>query len=311
MPTLVNIRLLQIKRELKDTGAGVIILSVIFLLLIEVSYITFQNTPNAYSLTLSLFLICIFFQIVRKDKSFIYNHIENPEKEIYFEYLILTFPFSITSLLTENRICFPVLLVLLSVVPFIKYSPGQKTHFKNISEKIPASNFEWISGFRKTFSYLIPIYFLAAAFCWFKLISLFLLWFVTVIIASFYNENEPLRILKAGGYSSAAFLKHKLFTHSKYLSIIYSPLLIVNLIFNLEYWPLIMLFIPAQIVLLCFAICLKYALYRPGINSPSNNIILTLVAFGCVVPFLLPVPLVMTIIYYKKALINLNNYLSE
>jgi hypothetical protein len=311
MPKLLNIRLLQIKRELKHTGAGVIILSAIFVFLIYVSYITFQKTPDAYFLTLSLLLICIIFQTARKDKSFIFNHIENPEKEIYYEYLVLTFPFAITALLTENRICYPVLICALTVVPFIKYTPAQQTYFKNISKIIPASNFEWISGFRKSFPFIIPIYFLAVAFCWFKLISLFLLWFVTVTIASFYTENESLRILKAGGFNSAEFLKHKLFTHSKYLIIIYTPLLIVNLIFNFEYWPLIILFIPVQTALLCFAICLKYSDYRPGMNSSANNIILMLVSFGCVIPFLLPVPLIMAVLFYKKALNNLDNYLYD
>lgn len=311
MPILLNIRLLQAKRELKDTGAGVVILSAIFVFLIYVSYITFQKTPDAYFLIASLFIVCIIFQTARKDKSFIYNHIENPEKEIYYEYLVVTFPFAITSLLTENWICYPVLISALTAVPFIKYTPEQKTYFKNISKIIPASNFEWISGFRKSFPFLIPIYFLAAVFCWYKLISLFLLWFVTITIASFYTENESLRILKEGSFSSAEFLKHKLFTHSKYLIMIYTPLIIVNLFFNFEYWPLIILFIPVQIALLCFSICLKYADYSPGKNSSANNIILMLVSFGCVIPFLLPVPLIMAIIFYKKALNNLENYLNE
>jgi hypothetical protein len=187
----------------------------------------------------------------------------------------------------------------------------QKTYFRNISSIIPASHFEWISGFRKSFLLLIPLCILAIGFCWFKILPLFLLWFITFIITSFYNEFEPVHILREGGYSSKRFLRQKLYQHSGYLLLLYTPVLLINTIFNFEYWIVNLLFIPVQLSLLCFAICFKYSVYEPSKNLTAGSLILTMVSLCALIPYLLPVPLVMTFIYYRKAKNNLDNYLND
>jgi hypothetical protein len=131
------------------------------------------------------------------------------------------------------------------------------------------------------------------------------------MIAEFYKEFEPIQILREGNYSSNQFLRQKLYRHSKSLLIIYVPVLLINTIFNFEYWAVNLLFIPVQLSLLCLAICLKYSAYQPAKSSAGNSIIFAFVSLGSVIPFLLPVPLVMALIYYGKAKNNLNNYLND
>jgi hypothetical protein len=311
MTTLLNIRLIQIKRELNDTGLRILILFGLLCFLIYVSFITYQKTPEAYYLTAVLLFICFSIQSTRHDKAFVYSHIEKPQFEIYSEYLFLTLPFAAGSLFTANWFCYPILLATLFVIPFFKYTLPQKTYFKNITSIIPASHFEWISGFRKSFLFLIQLYILSISICWFKILPLFLLWFITIMIASFYNEFEPVQMLREGNYSSKRFLRQKLYRHSKYLLLLYAPVLLVNTIFNFEYWVVNLLFIPVQLSLLCFAICLKYSTYQPAKSSAGNSIIFSLVSLGSILPYLLPVPLVMAFIYYGKAKNNLNNYLND
>jgi hypothetical protein len=311
MTTLLNIRLIQIKRELSDTGPRILALLGLLCFLIYLSFLTYQKTPDAFYLTAALFFICLSIQSTRNDKTFVYIHIEKPQSEIYSEYLILTFPFAVSSLFTVNWACYPILLLSMLAIPFLKYTLPQKTYFKNITSIIPASNFEWISGFRKSFLLLIPLYVLTIGFCWFKILPLFLLWFITIMIASFYNEFEPIQMLREGNYSSKRFLRQKLYRHSKYLLILYAPVLLINTIFNFEYWVVNLLFIPIQLSLLCFAICLKYSAYQPAKSSAGSSIIFPLVSLGSVLPYLLPVPLVMAFIYYGKAKNNLNNYLND
>lgn len=311
MATLLNIRLIQIKRELNNAGAGVLLILGLIWLLIYVSFTTYQKIPEAYYLTVFLTIICLGLQSYRKDKQFVYQHIDKPHFEIYSEYVMLTLPFSISSLLTSNWICFFLLLATLFIVPFNKYIPKQKTYFKNLSSIILPSNFEWLSGFRKSFYYLIPLYVLALCFSWFRIVPLCLLWCITVAITSFYNECEPIQILRESGLSTKGFLKNKLFQHSKYLIILYVPILIINTIFNIDYWEVNLLFIPIQISLICFAICLKYSSYIPNQNSIANNVTLSLVALGSIIPYLLPIPLIMTFEYYHKAKNNLEQYLND
>jgi hypothetical protein len=311
MTTLLNIRLIQIKRELNDVGLRIVILLGLLFFLIFVSFISYQKTPDAYYLTAFLFFICLSIQSTRNDKAFVYSHIEKPQLEIYSEYFVLTFPFAVSSLFTANWFCYPILLVALFSIPFLKYTLPQKTYFKNITSIIPASCFEWISGFRKSFLFLTPLYTLAIGFCWIKILPLFLFWLITITIVSFYIEFEPIQMLREGNYSSKRFLRQKLYQHSKYLLILYAPVLFVNTILNFEYWVVNLLFIPVQLSLLCFAICLKYSSYQPRKNLGGGSIIFAFVSLGSVIPFLLPVPLIMAFIYYGKAKNNLNIYLND
>jgi hypothetical protein len=308
---LLNIRLIQIKRELNNAGFGIIIIPVLLSFLIYASYSAFQNTPDAFYITALLLLTCVSIQSYRNDKLFVISHIQRPHFEIYTEYLALTFPFAVTSLFTAKWFCYPILLAALLIVPFLKFTIKQKTYFKSISSIIPATDFEWISGIRKSFYFLIPLYIFALGFSWFRILPLFTLWFITVLIASFYTECEPLHILKEGNFSPKQLLNRKLVRHSKYITLLYSPVLVINTIFNSDYWVLNLLFIPVQLSLVCYSVCLKYSTYEPNKKPIANGIILSLVSLGSLIPYLLPIPLLMALHSYGKAKNNLNNYLDD
>jgi len=311
MAILLYIRLIQAKRELNSAGFGVLIIFGILSYLIYAAYTFFLKSPDAYYLTAFLFLICVALQSYRNDKQFVYVHIRKPHFEMYLEYLAFTLVFSISSLFTDNWICFPVLLAALLLIPFLKFTVKQKTYFTTISTVIQAYDFEWISGFRKSFGILIPLYLLAIGFSWFRILPLLILWFITLIIASFYTECEPLHILKEGDPSSSKLLKSKLIRMMKYTFILYMPVLVVNTIFNPEYWILNLLFIPLQMSLVGYSICLKYSSYEPNKNAIGNNVILSIVSLGSIIPYFLPIPLLMTVFTYGKAKKNLNIYLND
>jgi hypothetical protein len=311
MAILLNIRLIQLKREFNDTGPGAIIIVGLILFLVYASYITYLKTPDAYYLTAFLLFISLSVQSYRNDKQFVYSHIRKPHLEIFSEYFLLTFPFAVTILFTENWFCYPLLIISLFIVPYLKFTVKQRTYFKNISAVIPATDFEWISGFRKSFVYLIPLYLLALALSWFRILPLFFLWFITVSIVSFYIECEPLHILKEGNFSAKRLLSSKLMRNSKYLALLYSPVLVINTVFNPEYWVLNLLFIPIQVSLVCYSVCLKYSSYEPNKKPIGNSIILSLVSLGSIVPYLLPIPLLMALFTYGKAKKNLKNYLND
>lgn len=311
MPILLNIRLIQLKRELNDAGAGVLIVIGLILFLIYASFTTYQETPGAYYLTAFLFLVSVAIQSYRNDKQFVYVHIRKPHFEMYSEYLVLTSVFSVSSLLTGNWICFPALVAALLIVPYLKFTLKQITYFKNISLYIPATDFEWISGFRRSFGFLLPLFLLALGLSWFRILPLLILWFITVTIASFYTECEPLHILKEGDYSSAKLIKRKLIRMVKYFAILYIPVLVINTILNPEYWLLNLMFIPLQISLVSYAVCLKYSSYEPNKNAIGNNVVLSVVSLGSIIPYFLPIPLLMAVFTYGKAKKNLKNYLND
>jgi hypothetical protein len=308
---LLSIRLIQIKKELKGVGPVLILLLAALWFLIYNSYTYYQKTEEAFYITGSLFFLCFSLQVYRKDKSFVYNHIHHPYLEIYLEYVALTFLFAVPCLFSPNWFCYPVLLITLAFLPFLKYTLKQKTYFKNISSIIPASSFEWISGFRKYFLSLVPLYILALCICWFKVLPLLILWYITVTITAFYAEYEPLQILREGSLSSKAFLRKKLIKHSLYLVVLYVPIVLINAFLNSDFLVVDILFIPIQLCILCLAICYKYANYLPNKNAGGANMTLSLVSVGSIMPYFLPVPLIMAIDYYGKAKTNLDTFLHD
>jgi hypothetical protein len=311
MAILLNIRLIQVKRELNSTGLGVLIVLGLLSFLIYAAYAVFQKSPDAYYLTAFLFFVCVSVQSYRNDKQFVYIHIRKPHIEMYLEYLLITFPFAVSSLFTDNWFCFPILEVALYLVPFLKFTLKQKTYLKHISSFIPASDYEWISGFRRSFGFLVPLYLLALGSSWFRVFPLIILWFISVTIASFYTECEPLHILREGNFSSSRLLKRKLFRMVKYILILQIPVLLINTIFNPEFWLLNLLFVPLQVSFLSYAVFLKYSSYEPNKNAIGNNVVLSLVSLGSIIPYFLPIPLLMAIFTFGKAKTNLNNYLND
>lgn len=309
--TLLYIRFKQLQRELNRLGLYVFILAGIMCYLILVSYEKFKNGHNAYYVIAAMTLLCVGIQASRKDKSFIYKHIENPHLQIFSEYVALTLPFSIVSILTKTWYCFPILLVLLFCIPFLQFTFRQKTIFKNLSLIIPASNFELIGGFRRSYIGFIILYSLAIALCWFRILPLFLLWFLTVNIISFYNECESIQILRESNTTPKKFLLNKLKINITPIVILYTPLLIINSIFNTQFLLLNLLFIPIQISLLCFSICLKYSSYTPNKIKLGNNITLMIVSLCSALPYFLPIPTILSIIYFYKAENNLKQYLND
>ena len=309
MLTLIKIRLIQIKHEAKDTGTYLVLVIGTICFLVFTSYKIYLQTSYAYYLTGILLLICLSIQLNRKDKRFVYNHVKNPFLEIYAEYIAVVFPFLVTSLFTKNWLCFPILIISLLPLPLIKIYFIQKTYFKNLSILLPSTIFEWISGFRKSFTLIIPLYILAISISWFRILPLFLLWLITISIQSFYYECESIQILRERNYSSKQLINRKLISHSKYLLFFYTPILVVNTSFHNDQWFVNLLFILIQITLLCLAICIKYSNYKPAQSSFSNNIVISIISISSIIPYLLPIPLLMTIKYYQKAKCNLKTYL--
>jgi hypothetical protein len=309
--SLLYIRSRQIKREADGLGLYLIIFIAIAAAFSLVTYFQYKNNQQAWYVVAILSITCLAIQYTRKDKQFIYKQLDKPHLQIFLEYLILTLPFSITSIITKNWFCFPLLLLVLICIPFLKFQFKHKVVFKHLSLLIPASNFEWISGIRKQYIPFISLYLGALAFSWVRILPLFLLWLITIIISSFYLENEPVHILREGNKTARKFLSDKIKTNIKYILILYSLPVIINAIFVREFLMITLLFIPVQLALVCFAVNLKYSTYKPQTDQLGNNVAFSIVAMLSAMPYFLPIPAILAIVYFYKAENNLKTYLHD
>lgn len=307
--SLIYIRYLQLIRALKDGGLGTVLLPIAIAGLSMASYKAYQNQVYGLVLVGVIVASCVVIHIGRKDKFFTRVHLQNRHVQHFSEYALLTSPFTLTALFTSHFYYFPALLLLLWLVPFITYSPSQKTTFTTLSRIFaPAHSIEWISGFRTSFLTIIPCYALALGMCWFRFLPLLLLWFTTISILSFYNEYEPLPILKANHISAKDFLHEKIKKHSLYICISYAPILIMNSFFHPDFLEINILFLAIQIALIVFGISFKYSSYLPIQQNSASSITVALMAMASIIPFMLPLPVLFAWIYYKKAVQNLHTF---
>jgi hypothetical protein len=311
MNKLLKIRILQFNRELKGAGFAWLFLIGTVALMMKCAYVALIDNKLAALVPCALLLICTYIQINRSDKNFVYKHIEQPFLAIYAEYALLIAPFIAMALFTKNWYLLFITYLLLLIIPLIKISPAPKTLFPGISRIIPAINFEIISGLRKSFFPIIILYLLALAFCWFRIAPLVFLWLITMTFISIYDEGESLTILREQALSIKEFLKRKMQRHAFYMLLLYFPVIFIQAAFNPDLWIINLLFIPLQIIILCLAICLKYANYKPGEKLIAGNGTMSIVAMMSLIPYLLPIPLFMAFENYGKACNNLKKYLND
>jgi hypothetical protein len=309
--SLLHIRIKQLKREIDGLSLYIIPIIAIAAYIVFVTFKEFQKGQNAFYIIIALSVLCLSIHFSRKDKTFVFKHLDNPHIQIFLEYVLLTLPFSITCMVTKSWYCYPLLLAILFCIPLFKFEFRQKTSFKKLSNIISAKNFEWLSGFRKQYALIIVLYILAIGFCWLKILPLFLLWFLTVTIVSFYTECESVQMLREGNKSPKQFLLSKLKACIIYVLILYTPIIIVNTLLNPDFLVLNLLFIPIQMSLLGFAICFKYSSYSPNKIKIGNNIPFSIVALGSALPHFLPVPTILFFIYFFRAENNLKQYLND
>ena len=256
--------------------------------------------------------VCLILQINRPDLDFVHRKLPHPFLELYSEYACIIFFFTAPSLLTPHPFCFLISYGLLIAIPLYRPVSINSTAFKKLSRIISPKDFEWISGIRKTYLILIPVYLLALSISWLKIATLALLWLITSVLVSFYEENEDLSMLKANGKKPGVLIRQKFFRHSRYMLLLYTPVLSLNIFFlGFDWLGVNLLFLLTQLAALAFAVFFKYTLYEPHTHLKANSILSGLMVIGSCLPFFLPVPMGMAILYYYKAKKNLNNYLYD
>ncbi|MDX5347098.1 MAG: hypothetical protein LPK19_07605, partial [Hymenobacteraceae bacterium] len=93
--------------------------------------------------------------------------------------------------------------------------------------------------------------------------------------------------------------------------ILYLPVLLLCAVFHPALWPVYLIFMVLQVIGLMLAITTKYSSYSPNASLSANSVLLFLSQLGLLLPFLLPLPLVLLIRNYRRAVYNLSFYLYD
>jgi hypothetical protein len=169
--------------------------------------------------------------------------------------------------------------------------------------------FEWRSGLKKVFYFFAVIFIISLLLTPFRLVSIFMLWILSNFISGFFASNESIQLLSVFAMDSRKLIRHKILSTLKYTYLVFVPVLIAYIFFNpADIW-FVILFLFNITIYLIFVIVFKYAIYDPGKDFSGNQLILGISQLSVVIPFLLPLPAILALRFYKKAVLNLNQYL--
>lgn len=310
--SILKLRLRQIKREFSWLGVFYqILLPVLLLAGFVALYYAYLKGNNYLYIGGAILLVISQIHYTRKDKAFILKHIDRPIVIMGTEYALLTLLLTLPALTTDHWWVCPLLCIMSYVVAALPVSHSKATRLTALSTILSPVHFEWLSGLRRTF-WLVPLLGIAAiAVSSFKIAPLIPLWLLTVTACSFYSEAEPLNMLYPYADSASVLLRVKIKNGIKMLVVALGPVLALNTVFHPDMLIVNIAFLIMQLLMLAASIVVKYAAYEPGKTLTGNNMVLSFLALSGAVPFLLPLPFIMTPVYYKKALKNLQSYFHD
>jgi len=310
--TILRIRSRQFMRILAEIGV------ILFLLLLLISFpllmgvlAYLSDIPPMLAVGIMLALI-LSIHLNRQDKDFVKLILQRPFLMFLMEYLVLVVPIGIWLLYLGNWLALLALIVGVCVLAYIPATVRFRKRERPLLRfpKAFTRHYEWVSGLRKSAVWMIPTYIVGAALSGFPAAIPVVLLLLGLMTLDFYMDCEPRIFLELYSRNAHSFLRKKVFTH---LFIFWSaclPLVVLFLVFHAEYWYVLLVVMFVVSVFPVLSITLKYASYQPNIRLTQNAIIMgLLVGFLCF-PFTQPVPLVMAVVYYRRALGNLGEFMT-
>jgi hypothetical protein len=301
---LLKIRYLQAKRDL-SYWVGIIVMALTYFSYTFVS----DNTQQNFVIIALVFIAIVWFQNSRRDLNFITNYFGRTWLQTSINYNLSVLPISLGFVLKgEWRYTF-LLLISISFLPLLKIqSSSPKLNF--IHKIIPDEQFEWLSGIRSNFLFLIVLGIAVVFFSPVKLFAIVALFVFNTVLAGFYGYFEPRLMLNPQNLSIKKFLSLKIKFFVKVILITNIPILVVNSIFNTEAALFNLFFLLGFILLAATSVYIKYATYKPN-ESMGFSMDYLILIFSVILPYLLPLGIFIFFSTRKKAAHNLLNYLND
>lgn len=314
LATFLKIRLRMLVRFLEELGFVYIFIGLLISLPFLIPFIGLVKYVYGGFIyfAIQLFLL-LSIHSGRKDKKFLTLVSEKPLSIYVVEYLLLSIPFILLISFTKHWYLSAAVLAVCVIIPLLNISFSKKKLHLPTIPFIPNSAFEWKSGLRISYIYFILIWLAGAGLSFLVGAVPVAIILLNLVTASFYMESEPKLLLEVFEKPPSAFLWFKIKQALLLFFVVISPLVLLFLIFHLQYWYVIAYILFAATLLLVFSILQKYAFYEENVNASSRNSLLLFFAFlAFYIPlliFLLPVMFMLGYRFYKKSLQNLSPHL--
>ncbi len=268
--------------------------------IIYLSWVTIQK-PGQQAYTYLLFLPALLYFFIRDDHRFLRKLTTDYRLFLLTDSFILLIPVIAVSILKhEFQITIQAVIVgLLSIFPS---SWPVKNHTRTFPIRwINPKAFEWRAGIRKNGVVIALVWLTSLGMVWAPAVSLFLLWILHAIITSFYQEHESGDLLRTHFGNADSFLMEKVKYGLRYQLILLAPTLFAYSFLHPEQLWIIVAFSLIIVVSLIFTVIIKYSYYDPDSKTHPSSLLQTFGILSFAIPFLLPVPLILSILHYPKA----------
>lgn len=271
-----------------------------------VNYIEFIQSNQIHLLLVNIVLLVLIHN-KRKDAHFLKNSLTTSQlKSIYFiEYFLISIPFIFLAVVAINWYHFSLIPVLI-LLSSLSFSVGRKAKPISIFKKY---NIEWNSGFRiyglapvAVIGIFISTFFLPTT----SYLNFFIFGLLFLSLSSFQAIEEDSSFIRIFDCSPQQFLIQKVKTNLIPLAIIGLISLVPILIFEYRYWWILLLIILQGFIFNINTVLGNYANYQ---NEAGKLITFIVKLIFTVVPFLLPLNLILSISLYRKAIYSLKTYL--
>lgn len=305
--TILRLRFNQFARILEEIGVVYVIL--LLLVLFPLLLGLLDKLAAIPAMWTAGFMLAILgsIHLNRPDKDFVKLILHRPYLMYLMEYAMLAFPIVIWLIYLQNWWAVALLLSGIILVGWIPLTLRLRQR-QNPLLRFPSTftrHYEWVNGLRKSAYIMLPIYVVGLALSLYTATVPIVLFLLGLMTTDFYMDCEPRIFIELYGGNARSFLRKKIGNHLLIFWLACLPLVGLFLIFHASYWYILLVIMVAVSIFSVLSITLKYASYQPNIRLTQNGIILALmVAFMCL-PFGQPVPLVMTVVYYRRALKNL------
>lgn len=297
-------------KQIAVIGMELGVLRVIFLIsIILIAISGFANTGYA----IVFFAVVVFsIHLSRRDKKLVMIISPNCYYVVFLaEYLFISVPLLVVLVYTFKLSAVALFLIMLLLITLVRSFEILNFFTVNINFLVPDKNFEWKSGLRKYGLQFLLLYTAALVCAPFKYVPILILWGTLLVILRFYEHFEDYKLLEIENVSVAKFLKKKIGTAVSTFHLYATPVLALHLVLNTEVVWAVIAFYGLSMIFLGYVVLTKYAFYVPFGNSIGNKIIGYVGVFSVLLPFFIPLPLIMAVRYYAIAKSNLKTYIHD
>lgn len=306
---LLQLRWVQLRRALPLYG--IILLALAMCTAVWLLHAaTVSDAANAHYIAGGALLTVWGVHQRRRDLHFLHRHLPSPRLALVLEYGMLLVPV-MTGLLLARAWASAALLPMACALPWLPVLRSSGVRGTWLRKRLPGHLFEWKSAVQGTYPWSLLLWLAALGVCWLPLLPLLLLGAIALMAAGAQEHCEPRAMLLATSPDARALLRVKVFGALWLMALVELPVLIGATVFQPASWWIHLLFGLGMLVLVAYAVVLKYANYRPNARLDANSANVGVAAVFAILPGLGVVPLIMLVSEIRKARENLLTYFHD